>query len=45
LSAGLAGLFIGHEKFHLFPGFYGESGPSSAQLTRELACLKTKPAF
>jgi hypothetical protein len=45
LSAGLAGLFIDLEKFHLFPAFYGELGPSSARLPRELACLKTKRAF
>jgi hypothetical protein len=33
------------EKFHLFPWFYGELRACSAWLARELACLKTAPAF
>jgi hypothetical protein len=33
------------EKFHLFPGFYGELRARSARPERELACLKTAPAF
>jgi hypothetical protein len=33
------------EKFHLFPGLCGELPQRSADLTRELACLKSAPAF
>jgi hypothetical protein len=33
------------ENFHLFPEFYGQLRQSSAQLTRELTCLKTAPAL
>jgi hypothetical protein len=33
------------EKIRLFPGFCGELHRCSAQLARELACLKTAPAF
>jgi hypothetical protein len=32
-------------KFHPFPGFSGELQPCPARLARELACLKTAPAF
>jgi hypothetical protein len=33
------------EKIRLFPGFSGEFRLRSARLARELACLKTAPAF
>ena len=33
------------EKIHLFPWFYGELHQCSVRLTRELACLKSAPAF
>ena len=36
---------IRHENFRLFPGFCGGLGLCSTSLARELACLKTKPAF
>jgi hypothetical protein len=33
------------EKFHLFPGFYGELRCRLMQVPFELACLKTAPAL
>jgi hypothetical protein len=33
------------EKFHLFPGFYGELRGRLMQVPCELACLKTAPAL
>jgi hypothetical protein len=33
------------ENIHLFPEFYGEWSLGSGWVTRELACLKSAPAF